>query len=221
MLGLFPALVFDPTAQVCTECPRNLLLVHDSADLFKGLTRIGIDAALGWSLALIVPVQLARATPAWRRLVWPVSSAAAVYLAFVSLDAVGELAQKPGQGEPSQVLSALDRGRRLTLGGCMRRLRRNWYRHRQLPWPIHGPSLERTTRPTGRLSRPTVSRGPSRGSGLRGLADRVEALGGRLRGETAPGGTRVVAEIPLASASEDAGASGLSPTRTRDTEGTP
>jgi signal transduction histidine kinase len=39
---------------------------------------------------------------------------------------------------------------------------------------------------------------PRRGSGLRGLADRVEALGGRLVVESAPGaGTRLVAEIPL------------------------
>jgi signal transduction histidine kinase len=38
-----------------------------------------------------------------------------------------------------------------------------------------------------------------RGSGLRGLADRVEALGGRLRVWTPPGGgTRVQAEIPCA-----------------------
>jgi hypothetical protein len=38
------------------------------------------------------------------------------------------------------------------------------------------------------------------GSGLRGLADRVEALGGRLRIESPPGkGTRVVAEIPCSS----------------------
>jgi signal transduction histidine kinase len=38
---------------------------------------------------------------------------------------------------------------------------------------------------------------PSRGSGLRGLADRVEALGGQLRLESPPrGGTRVVAEVP-------------------------
>jgi signal transduction histidine kinase len=36
------------------------------------------------------------------------------------------------------------------------------------------------------------------GSGLRGLADRVEALQGRLRVESPPGGgTRLVAEIPL------------------------
>jgi signal transduction histidine kinase len=38
-----------------------------------------------------------------------------------------------------------------------------------------------------------------RGSGLRGLADRVEALGGRLRVWTPVGhGTRVEAEIPCA-----------------------
>jgi len=36
------------------------------------------------------------------------------------------------------------------------------------------------------------------GSGLRGLADRVEALGGRLTAESPPGrGTRLCAELPL------------------------
>ena len=40
----------------------------------------------------------------------------------------------------------------------------------------------------------------SRGSGLRGLADRVEALDGRLRVTSPPGhGTTVVAELPCAS----------------------
>jgi signal transduction histidine kinase len=40
---------------------------------------------------------------------------------------------------------------------------------------------------------------PRGGSGLRGLADRVEALGGRLRVSSPPGaGTRVQAEIPCA-----------------------
>ena len=37
-----------------------------------------------------------------------------------------------------------------------------------------------------------------RGSGLRGLADRLEALGGALRVESpSEGGTRVVAEVPI------------------------
>jgi signal transduction histidine kinase len=39
---------------------------------------------------------------------------------------------------------------------------------------------------------------PARGSGLRGLADRVEALGGRLAVESPRGeGTRVIAEVPV------------------------
>jgi signal transduction histidine kinase len=38
---------------------------------------------------------------------------------------------------------------------------------------------------------------PTRGSGLRGLVDRVEALDGRLLVDSAPGaGTRIRAEIP-------------------------
>jgi signal transduction histidine kinase len=47
----------------------------------------------------------------------------------------------------------------------------------------------------------------ARGSGLRGLADRVEALDGRLGVESAPAaGTRVWAEIPLAAAETPDGA---------------
>jgi signal transduction histidine kinase len=39
---------------------------------------------------------------------------------------------------------------------------------------------------------------PARGSGLRGLADRIETLGGTLRVDSVPGqGTRLAAEIPL------------------------
>jgi len=42
---------------------------------------------------------------------------------------------------------------------------------------------------------------PAGGSGLRGLADRVEALGGRLRLDSPPGrGTRLTAQLPLAEA---------------------
>ena len=37
---------------------------------------------------------------------------------------------------------------------------------------------------------------PATGSGLRGLSDRVEALGGRLSIVTSPDGTVVTAEIP-------------------------
>lgn len=44
---------------------------------------------------------------------------------------------------------------------------------------------------------------PARGSGLRGLSDRIAALDGRLHVDSAPGaGTRVTATIPLAHSSE-------------------
>ena len=39
---------------------------------------------------------------------------------------------------------------------------------------------------------------PHRGPGLRGLADRIEALGGRLEVDSPPGtGTRISARLPL------------------------
>ena len=44
---------------------------------------------------------------------------------------------------------------------------------------------------------------PERGSGLRGLADRVEALGGSFRVASGPGtGTRLAAELPLGASRE-------------------
>jgi signal transduction histidine kinase len=86
LLGLGPALVFDPAAGVCTECPRNLLLVEDSPRLYDWLNQIGVQAGLAWSLALIVVLTLrfGRASPALRRLLWPVLAPAAVYLGFVA-----------------------------------------------------------------------------------------------------------------------------------------
>jgi signal transduction histidine kinase len=39
---------------------------------------------------------------------------------------------------------------------------------------------------------------PAAGSGLRGVADRIETIGGRLQVRSVPGGgTRLAAEIPL------------------------
>ena len=48
---------------------------------------------------------------------------------------------------------------------------------------------------------------PERGTGLRGLVDRVDALGGRLEVDSPPGGgTRVRASLPVRSAvPQDAG----------------
>jgi signal transduction histidine kinase len=86
ILGLGPALVFDPTSGVCTECPRNLLLVEESSRLYDSLIRIGVQAGLAWSLALVLLLvrRLAQASPALRRVLWPVLVPAAAYLGLVA-----------------------------------------------------------------------------------------------------------------------------------------
>ena len=88
VLGLFSALLFDPAARSCGDCPQNLLLVHDSPRLYDGLNRVGVYAGLAWSLALIalLALRLGRSTPALRRLVWPALTAAAAYLGLVAWD---------------------------------------------------------------------------------------------------------------------------------------
>jgi signal transduction histidine kinase len=88
VLGLLPALFFDPASQGCGQCPRNLLLVRDDPGLFSGLNRVGVQLGLGWSLALIVllALQLARSTPALVRLRIPVTAAAAAFLGLVAWD---------------------------------------------------------------------------------------------------------------------------------------
>ena len=86
VLGLCPALVFDPAAQGCAQCPDNLLLVSDDAELYDGLNRLGVRLGLAWALLLIAVAswRLVRSTPARRRVVAPVVLAGSVYLVFVA-----------------------------------------------------------------------------------------------------------------------------------------
>ena len=66
LLGVLSALVFDPQASDCVECPANLLLVHGAAGLFDGLQRAGLWlglAAIAWLLLTAAPrVRLAAVT---------------------------------------------------------------------------------------------------------------------------------------------------------------
>jgi signal transduction histidine kinase len=88
VIGLLPALVYDPAAAGCTECPRNLLLLRGSSTVYDSLNQVGVDAGLGWSLALILVLglRLARASRALRRVVWPVLAAAAAFLGLAAWD---------------------------------------------------------------------------------------------------------------------------------------
>jgi signal transduction histidine kinase len=82
VLGVLPALVFDPQTQGCTRCPSNLLGVSDRSALWTDLNRVGLYLGVGWALALgaLAVAKLVRAS-VWAR---PVFAAGAVYLGLVA-----------------------------------------------------------------------------------------------------------------------------------------
>jgi signal transduction histidine kinase len=86
LLGLLPALFFDPQAGSCFDCPHNLVLVSDRPSLSADLTRLGIRVGLAWGsvLALIVAWKLARALRAGRTANRVPLGAGAAYLALVA-----------------------------------------------------------------------------------------------------------------------------------------
>jgi signal transduction histidine kinase len=88
VLGVLPALVFDPVETGCGQCSTNLVLVHASTSLETPLAQAGIASALAWAAlcATMVVLRLARATPAARRLLWPVLLPAAVFVAFFATE---------------------------------------------------------------------------------------------------------------------------------------
>jgi signal transduction histidine kinase len=88
VLGLLAATVFDPAAEGCAQCPRNLLLVDGSSGTYMSLNRAGMYLGLAWSLFLILLAvgDLVRSTPARRRLAAPVVTAGVVYLGLVAAD---------------------------------------------------------------------------------------------------------------------------------------
>jgi signal transduction histidine kinase len=82
VLGILPALFFDPQAQGCTQCPRNLLAVSDRSDLWTDLSRAGLYLGLAsaLSLAALAIWRLVRAST-WARAVFAVGAA---YLGLVA-----------------------------------------------------------------------------------------------------------------------------------------
>jgi signal transduction histidine kinase len=92
-LGLLPALVFDPAGQGCSQCPRNLLLIHSSPSLYRDLNRGGVYVGLGWTLLVITLAvwRIARSTAALRRVIVPVLAAGGVYMGLVAADFAASL----------------------------------------------------------------------------------------------------------------------------------
>jgi signal transduction histidine kinase len=85
-LGLLPALAFEPGAQGCADCPANLLAVTSAPDLVETAGRLGLVLGLVWApaLALLALAEVARASPAARRLRAPVLLPAGAYLTLVA-----------------------------------------------------------------------------------------------------------------------------------------
>jgi signal transduction histidine kinase len=85
MLGLLPALLFDPAGAGCAGCPENLLLVHRDSGSFDDINRFGVELGVVWALTLLalLALRFVRSTSALRRLIWPVLAAAGVYLGLV------------------------------------------------------------------------------------------------------------------------------------------
>jgi signal transduction histidine kinase len=89
VLGLLAAAVLDPAAQGCAQCPRNLLLVSGgSSGAYGSLNQAGVYLGLTWSVLLILLAagDLARSTPARRRVAGPVVVAGCAYLSLVAAD---------------------------------------------------------------------------------------------------------------------------------------
>jgi signal transduction histidine kinase len=88
VLGLLPALFFDPGRQGCGLCPANLVLVRSEPGLAGGLQRAGLVLGLVWAAGLVVAgvVRLVRASPPLRRVAWPVLVPAGGYLLLAGAD---------------------------------------------------------------------------------------------------------------------------------------
>jgi signal transduction histidine kinase len=102
VLGLGPALVFDPRGQGCNQCPANLVLIRGDQAVFGALNRWGVRLGLIWTLALaaLAVWRLARSSAPARRMAAIVVLGGAAYLLLVWADFAhslprGELSSDP------------------------------------------------------------------------------------------------------------------------------
>ena len=82
-----------------SQCPRNLLLVHGSATLYRQFNRVGVNVGLAWTvlvLALLI-ARVARASFSVRRRLVPVFIQGCAYLAFGAADFVASTSRLPLQ----------------------------------------------------------------------------------------------------------------------------
>jgi signal transduction histidine kinase len=115
VLGLASALVFDPDAQGCLQCPANLLLVTDAPGLGRALGRAGLALTAAWAaaFAVLATIRMIRASPARRRLTAPVLVPAVLAVALFAADALHGLDRGFVSNDPT------DRALRLAEAGAL------------------------------------------------------------------------------------------------------
>ena len=88
VLGLLPALVFDPTATGCLRCPRNLVETHRDTELFDAFNRYGLWFGIAWLGALVALLlwRAVRSPRAVAGVLMPVLVPAIAYLTLVAWD---------------------------------------------------------------------------------------------------------------------------------------
>ncbi len=86
VLGVLPALLSDPRANGCAECPGDLLAVGDYPEGAAHLQRIGVYLGLAWSsaAAALMLWKLVWSSGATQRAGWPILLAGALYFAVVA-----------------------------------------------------------------------------------------------------------------------------------------
>lgn len=86
LLGVGPALFFDPAAQGCYQCSRNLLLVRAEDSWVTTLSLFGLWAGAVWACLLVVllAARLLKASMARRRVMAPIVLPALGYAALVA-----------------------------------------------------------------------------------------------------------------------------------------
>lgn len=102
VLGLIPAVAFEPATTGCERCPDNLIAITSDPRLAASITRLGMILEVAWVVAAIVALtaRFLRAGHASRISIAPVLLPAAVCLALVAADAVHSFPRASFSNDP-------------------------------------------------------------------------------------------------------------------------